>query len=145
MKIQLKMFLLVVFGLFCNIGLSLCCVSRIFLPIKINKDFTYQSNQNGFKIKLNSIKNCGGSKQVLSVSENTTLKLTKDCDIIPSNACVTSNGFKTAQVTYRISKNGVPVMTGNADLCEQMKKSSEDVKGVLEMFGLPTACPIEKV
>ncbi|XP_063703231.1 uncharacterized protein LOC134832928 [Culicoides brevitarsis] len=115
---------LAIFFLSCFIGLSLCC--------------------DGYKIKLNSIKNCGGAKQVVKVSENTTLKLTKECDVIPSNACVKSEGFKTAQATYRISKNGIPVMNGKADLCGEMAKSGDDVKGMLEMFGLPTACPIEK-
>lgn len=82
---------------------------------------------------------------MIKVSENTTLKLNKECDIIPSNACVTSEGFKSAQVTYRISKNGIPVVNGNADLCDKMAKSTDEVKGMLEMFSLPTACPIEKV
>ena len=50
-------------------------------------------------MKLNFIKNCGDS-QVIIISENATLKLNKDCELIP-NACVEiTKGFSQANVRY---------------------------------------------
>ena len=46
---------------------------------------------------MNFIKNCGDD-QVIVVSENATLKLNKDCELIP-NACVEiTKDFSTANV-----------------------------------------------
>ena len=39
-------------------------------------------------MKWNNIKNCGGDGQIIKVYENSTVQLTKDCEIIP-NTCVT--------------------------------------------------------
>lgn len=53
-------------------------------------------------MKLNFIKNCGDA-QVIIISENATLKLNKDCELIP-NACVEiTKDFSSANVR-RISK-----------------------------------------
>lgn len=48
-------------------------------------------------MKLNFLKNCGDD-QVIIISENATLKLNKDCELIP-NACVEiTKDFSSANV-----------------------------------------------
>uniref|UniRef100_A0A336M0G5 CSON009495 protein n=1 Tax=Culicoides sonorensis TaxID=179676 RepID=A0A336M0G5_CULSO len=98
----------------------------------------------GFKIKVISIKNCGGASQVIKISENATLKLNKDCEVVPNNACVDSEAFKTAQVTFSISKNNIPVLNGNRDLCKTIEKANDEIKSILDMFGVPKKCPYAK-
>lgn len=95
-------------------------------------------------MKLTSIKNCGGADQVIKISQNSTAKLTKKCEVIP-DTCIESKGFKTATVKYKIFKNNIPIMQGGPeDLCKQMQGSGTQIKGVLDMFGLPTSCPVEE-
>lgn len=45
---------------------------------------------------------------------------------------------------YTIYKNGLSIMTGAPDLCSEIE-NHKDAKVPLEMFGLPTECPIPKV
>lgn len=61
--------------------------------------------QNGHTLKVNSIKMCG-KDNVIQIQENSTAKLTKNCEIIPK-ACVKTTGFKTAMLHYKVYKNGL--------------------------------------
>lgn len=97
--------------------------------------------QNGFKLRFNSIENCGGPDQVVSIDQNFTTDLSSTC-IVTTNGCVTSKGFTKAKANFSIMKNGVVMLTGNPDLCDALDKKSEEAKGKLAMFGFPTECPI---
>jgi hypothetical protein len=81
---------------------------------------------------------------VIKLAEDAKIKLTDKCMAIPSG-CVTSKGFATAAGKFTAKKNGLPVASGSTDLCKEMDKSDADVRAILEMFGLPTACPVEGV
>lgn len=56
-------------------------------------------------MKVHYIKQCG-SNNVIKMTENTTAKLTKDCEIIPAG-CAETDGFKTAMVHYEVYKNNL--------------------------------------
>ena len=51
------------------------------------------------------MKNCGNNN-VIKLQDNSTAKLTKDCEIIPT-ACAETEGFKTAMLHYEIFKNNL--------------------------------------
>lgn len=72
------------------------------------------------------------------------MKLTKNCEIVPKT-CIETNGFKTAKVTYKIFKNNIQMLQGGPeDLCKQMQGSGAQIKAMLDMFGMPTSCPVDK-
>jgi hypothetical protein len=48
-------------------------------------------------------------------------------------------------VRFQIWKNNLPVMRSEIDACEAATKMIADIKTVLQLFGLPTKCPVEKV
>lgn len=101
--------------------------------------------QQGHKIKVHYIKNCGDvSKSVIKVQENSTIEMTSDCQVIP-NACGETTGFKSAQVTYQVWKNNLPVLRSEIDACDAVTKVNSEIKTMLKLFGLPTKCPVEKV
>lgn len=94
-------------------------------------------------MKINYIKSCG-SDNVIKIQSNSTAKLTKDCEIIPT-ACAETSGFKSAMVHYEVFKNGLPVLRGDLDACEQLEKVKPEVKNLIKIFGLPEKCPVEAV
>lgn len=96
-------------------------------------------------MKLHYLKNCGDAvNNVITVSENTTLVLSKDCEIIP-NSCGITKGFKTALIKYQVWKNNMPVLRGEMDGCEAATKSNAEMKTLLKILGLPGSCPVESV
>lgn len=96
--------------------------------------------KDGYKLKVNSIENCGGDTQIVSIDKNFTAKITPDCDVV-TKGCITSKGFTKARVNYKISKNGVVIFTGQPNFCEVLDKKFEEAKARLQMFGFPTECP----
>lgn len=94
-------------------------------------------------MRITNVKNCGGPDQVIKIATNSTVKLTPQCEMIP-NSCIETKGFKTAQVKYKLFKNNIPMLQGGPeDLCKQMEGSGGQIKGILEMFGMPTKCPVD--
>ncbi|CAG9799106.1 unnamed protein product [Chironomus riparius] len=96
----------------------------------------------GFKLKIHYMKNCG-SNNVIKLQDNSTAKLTKDCEIVPT-VCAETEGFKTAMLHYEIYKNNLIVLRGDIDACAELKKLKPEVKEMIKLFGLPDKCPIEK-
>lgn len=96
-------------------------------------------------MKVHYIKNCGdAANNIMKVQENSTIIMTKDCEVIP-NACAETVGFKEATVHYTIWKNNLPILRGDIDACEMANKLTSDIKAILKLFGLPSKCPVEKV
>lgn len=90
------------------------------------------------------MKNCGGPDQVITISPNSTVELTKNCEVVPSS-CIETKGFNKATVTYKILKNGMPIIQGGPeDLCKQMKGSGGQIQGILDMFHMPKECPVKE-
>lgn len=81
---------------------------------------------------------------MIKIVSNATAKLTKDCEIIP-NACAETTGFKKAMVHYEIFKNNMPVLRGDIDGCEELEKLKPELKGMIQMFGLPEKCPVSSI
>lgn len=44
-----------------------------------------------------------------------------------------------------ITKNGLPVMNGEPDVCQALDKGNEEEVGKLALIGFPTHCPIPEV
>lgn len=96
-------------------------------------------------LKVNYIKNCGDvASNVIKVHENSTITLDNNCQIIP-NSCAETSGFKTAKIRYLISKNNLPILKNEIDACEKLSKVNNDIRAMLQLFGLPTKCPVEEV
>lgn len=94
---------------------------------------------------MNYFKNCGNvATNVIKIQENSTMTLTSDCEIVP-NSCGETTGFKTANVKFQIWKNNVPVLRNEIDGCEMASKLTSEYKMMLQIFGLPEKCPVEKV
>lgn len=88
------------------------------------------------------MKNCGGDDAVLKVDEKAEVVLNENCELVPKGT-VESKGFKTAEIKYTVKKNKLPLAAGTSNVCEQMEKADEDVKGILSTMGLPQKCPVE--
>lgn len=91
---------------------------------------------------MHFLTDCGGPDAVVQLTKNATIKLTKDCEVIP-NACAETKGFKTATIDYQIFKNSLPILRGKMDACDEMTKVNDEVSAMLDMFGMPKKCPIE--
>lgn len=101
--------------------------------------------QQGHKLKVHYIKNCGDvANNIITVQENSTLTLTDDCEVIP-NTCAETKGFKEAKVSFQVWKNNLPILRNEIDACEAATKLNSDIKSMLKLFGLPEKCPVEKV
>ena len=81
---------------------------------------------------------------MIKIVSNATAKLSKDCEIIPT-ACAETAGFKKAMVHYEIFKNNMPVLRGDIDGCEELEKLKPELKGMLQVFGLPDKCPVTSI
>lgn len=97
----------------------------------------------GYKIRMKKIENCAGPDAVITADENFTVVLTKNCDI-KSRGCVRFKDFKTGNAKYTISKDGVQVMQGSTDICDQASRPrrTEQIAELLRTFGVPEKCPI---
>ncbi|XP_038111935.1 uncharacterized protein LOC6031731 [Culex quinquefasciatus] len=98
----------------------------------------------GFELIIESIENCGGPNQVVTIDPKSTASLTEDCKV-NSKSTVKTSGFKTADMTVTISKNGLPVVNEQIDLCASMEdsKNNKDAAEIMTMFGVPDHCPVE--
>lgn len=90
--------------------------------------------------------------------------------MLSNSGCYTSLGFKTAkvvkhiysniyiwfyleripnrviaQVKYAISKNGMPVMRGDPDICDTKNSANAENVKMLALLGFPTECPLPAV
>ncbi|XP_049536494.1 uncharacterized protein LOC125951595 [Anopheles darlingi] len=98
----------------------------------------------GYKLKVKQIENCAGPDAVITADNNFTVVLTKDCDV-KARGCVRFKDFKTANAKYTISKDGVQVMQGSMDLCNQASRPrrTENIAALLRTLGVPEKCPVE--
>lgn len=53
--------------------------------------------------------------------------------------------FRHKKVKYTVSKNGMPVMHGDPDICNQSGKANAEAVKQLALVGFPTHCPIAAV
>jgi hypothetical protein len=65
--------------------------------------------------------------------------------LITPYGCADVKAFKTSEVTYTVSKNGLPLLNGKIDTCKEMDNMREEVKSVFDLFNIPTKCPIPAV
>ncbi|XP_053696146.1 uncharacterized protein LOC128743570 [Sabethes cyaneus] len=98
----------------------------------------------GYKVKVRKIQNCAGSDAVITANENYTVVLTKNCDI-KSRGCVQFKSFKTAVAKYKVRKDGMLMLQGSLDLCDQLAIGNQDatIGPMLRTFNLPEKCPVE--
>jgi hypothetical protein len=89
------------------------------------------------------VKNCQDDG-VIKLKGNFSVKLTKDCEIVPT-ACAETKGFKTAMVHYEVFKNNLPVLKGDINGCEEVEKAKPMIKNMIKMFGIPEKCPVTEV
>uniref|UniRef100_A0A182J109 MD-2-related lipid-recognition domain-containing protein n=1 Tax=Anopheles atroparvus TaxID=41427 RepID=A0A182J109_ANOAO len=99
----------------------------------------------GYKIRVKKIENCAGPDAVITADENFTVVLTKNCEI-KSRGCVRFKDFKTANAKYTISKDGVQVLQGSMDICDQASRPgrTENIAELLQTLGVPDKCPISE-
>uniref|UniRef100_A0A182JQF8 Uncharacterized protein n=1 Tax=Anopheles christyi TaxID=43041 RepID=A0A182JQF8_9DIPT len=97
----------------------------------------------GYKIRVKKIENCAGTDAIITADENFTVVLTKNCEI-KSRGCVQFKDFKTGNAKYTISKDGVQVMQGSTDICDQASRPrrTEHIAELLRSLGVPEKCPI---
>lgn len=94
-------------------------------------------------MRFNKIANCGDNN-VVTIDSNFTTSINKKCEV-STNGCLTSLGFTAAKIKYTVSKNGIPVMNGEPDICAELSKENQEAIGKLELIGFPTHCPIDEV
>lgn len=97
----------------------------------------------GYKVRVKKIENCAGPDAVITADENFTVVLTKNCEI-KSRGCVTFKDFKTGNAKYTITKDGVQVLQGSMDICDQASRPrrTEHIAELLRSLGVPEKCPI---
>ncbi|XP_062551988.1 uncharacterized protein LOC134217232 [Armigeres subalbatus] len=95
----------------------------------------------GYELIVHKIENCQGS--VITIDPDSVVTLTEDCKV-QSKSTVSTTGFKDAEMTVTLSKNGIPVMQENMDLCSLMddSKSNSEAAEIMTMFGVPDECPV---
>lgn len=81
---------------------------------------------------------------MISIEPNSTVKLTKDCEIIPT-ACGHIKSFKTAIIHYEVYKNNLPVLRGDINGCEELEKVKPEIKSMLSIYGIPDKCPMNEM
>uniref|UniRef100_A0A023EH88 Putative 16.8 kDa salivary secreted protein n=1 Tax=Aedes albopictus TaxID=7160 RepID=A0A023EH88_AEDAL len=98
----------------------------------------------GYRIKVRKLQNCAGSDAVIVAQENYTAVLTKNCEI-KSRGCVTYKSFRTGIIKYKIKKNGVQMVQGRMDLCDQIASGDRDptIGPMMRTLNLPNKCPVE--
>ncbi|KAG5681011.1 hypothetical protein PVAND_010478 [Polypedilum vanderplanki] len=97
----------------------------------------------GHTLKVNYIRTCS-QNNVVKIQENSTAKLTRDCEIIPT-ACGQTTGFNTAKVHYEVFKNNLSIDKGDFDGCKKLEEANPEYKEMIKLFGLPTNCPVGKI
>lgn len=95
-------------------------------------------------MKVTKVVNCAGDDAVIIMNPNTTIKLNKDCEIIPIT-CIKTKGFQKAMIKYKLFKNNIPMAEGSKDMCQMAKEATPELGSVISMFGLPSKCPVEAV
>ncbi|XP_065073864.1 uncharacterized protein LOC135697931 [Ochlerotatus camptorhynchus] len=95
----------------------------------------------GYELIIHKIENCKGS--VISIDPQSVVTLTEDCKV-NSKSTVTTTGFKDAEMTVKVSKNGIPVVKEKMNLCTMMEdsKGNKDAAEIMTMFGVPDECPV---
>lgn len=95
---------------------------------------------------MKKIENCAGADAIITADENFTVVLTKNCEI-KSRGCVRFKDFKTGNAKYTILKDGVQVMQGSTDICDQASRPrrTEHIAELLRSLGVPEKCPISAV
>lgn len=98
----------------------------------------------GYRIKVRKVQNCAGTDAVIVAQENYTAVLTKNCEI-KSRGCVTYKTFKSGIARYKVKKDGVQVLQGRMDLCDQITTGNRDpvIGPMMRTLNLPDKCPVE--
>ncbi|XP_019559821.3 uncharacterized protein LOC109428206 [Aedes albopictus] len=109
--------------------------------ILIGSVLVVRACNNGYELIVHKIENCDGS--VITIDPKSTVTLTEDCKV-KSKSTVTTTGFKDAEMTVKLSKNGIPVMQEKMDLCNLMEdsKNNKEAAEIMTMFGVPDECPV---
>ncbi|KAI4464036.1 sortilin related [Holotrichia oblita] len=95
--------------------------------------------QNGYTMKVNSIKNCG-TNNVIQI-DNFDIQLDKDCNVIPKGCVTITKPFKTANVHYTLTKPPMPALSGVTDVCS-LVEGNKSATDILSSFALPSKCPV---
>lgn len=98
----------------------------------------------GYRIKVRKVQNCAGDDAVIVAQENYTAVLTKRCEI-KSRGCVTYKAFKSGIVNYKVKKDGVQVLQGKMNLCDQINTGNRDptIGPMMRTLNLPDKCPVD--
>ncbi|XP_044736388.1 uncharacterized protein LOC123298453 isoform X1 [Chrysoperla carnea] len=97
---------------------------------------------NGYSLKINEIKSCGGPDQIITLSDDFTVWMDDDCNII-TKGCAKVKAFKTAVGKYKAVKAPLPPFAGEIDLCEAVVQYADLVDPFFELLALPKRCPVD--
>uniref|UniRef100_U5ENN0 Putative 16.8 kDa salivary secreted protein n=1 Tax=Corethrella appendiculata TaxID=1370023 RepID=U5ENN0_9DIPT len=99
----------------------------------------------GYRLKVKSIQNCGGSDQVITLQPNSTAVITKDCKI-KTRGCGFTKGFQSAVGEATVFKDGFLMLRRTFDVCDEMRKANvnSEIKPLMELFNVPSKCPVEE-
>uniref|UniRef100_A0A1A9WWA8 MD-2-related lipid-recognition domain-containing protein n=1 Tax=Glossina brevipalpis TaxID=37001 RepID=A0A1A9WWA8_9MUSC len=98
---------------------------------------------NGYKMKLLKAENCAGNNAIIKIDEDFNIILNKKCELIPKG-CVTFKDFSKALAHYQIRKDGVLVKDDTTDLCSKVLQVPTEYKEMLNIYGAPSKCPVQK-
>ncbi|XP_013100893.1 uncharacterized protein LOC106082736 [Stomoxys calcitrans] len=96
---------------------------------------------NGYKAKLLKVENCAGPDAIVTIDENFSVKLNKQCEIVPKG-CVHTKAFNTAVSNYKVVKDGITLAEGQMDMCSMANQIPDEAKQYVTMFGAPSSCPV---
>lgn len=129
------------------VAVTLACVSiwyEKFCYLNLRFHELYQNG--GYKIKLKKLQNCAGPNAVVTISDNYTIVLTKNCEI-KARGCSTFKTFKTAVAKITVKKSGMQMYQSTINICEKLAAASRNSTfgPMLKTFNIPEKCPVEAV
>ncbi|KAK7590607.1 hypothetical protein V9T40_002220 [Parthenolecanium corni] len=98
-------------------------------------------SSSGYKLHVDYFRNCG-KNDVVQLSDDFQPTLNDDCSVTLWGCTTVKHAFKSAQMTYEISRNGV-LYSGTKNACDALEGAHGEVLAIMDSVGAPRTCPIK--
>ncbi|XP_065209744.1 uncharacterized protein LOC135838108 [Planococcus citri] len=96
----------------------------------------------GYKLYVDYFRNCG-KNDIIQLSDDFGPVLNEDCTVAMNGCSTVKRSFKTAQVTYDLTRNGAHY-TGTKNACQLLESVHGEVLSIMDSIGAPHHCPIKE-
>lgn len=101
--------------------------------------------KSGYYSIIKHLRNCKDNSNVMRISQNSTVNLNKDCNLISDVCTSVLRDYAKTSVRIIAKKENFVMFNSTLNLCEKPKTNPKLFKTFMAIFGFPQNCSLKTV